>query len=113
MKWDSSGTDLGQQSRPRCAASLRDCVGRAIAYVRRNGIRTGAPAFTLQGLRKLLASVVARQGVSGAILRRILEHAPMRGDVLHRHYVSLEARDFAGPLEQIRAATRSLVMSFT
>lgn len=67
----------------------------------------------MRDLRKLLASVVARQGVSGRILRRILEHAPMLGDALHRHYVSLEARDVAGPLEQIRAAARSLVMSFT
>lgn len=36
-----------------------------------------------------------------AILRRILGHAPKRGDVLHRHYVSLNAGDIAKPLEEI------------
>jgi len=67
-------------------------------------MRAGAPDFTLHDLRKLLASVAARQGVADAILRRILGHAPKRGDVLHRHYVSLDAKDVAGALEEIQAA---------
>jgi hypothetical protein len=56
---------------------------------------------------RLHSSVAARQGVADAILRRILGHAPKRGDLLHRHYVSLDARDVAGPLEQIQAALLS------
>jgi hypothetical protein len=48
--------------------------------------------------------VGARQGIGDAILRRILGHAPKRGDVLHRHYVSLDAADVAGPLTEIQAA---------
>lgn len=46
--------------------------------------------------------MTARQGTSDAILRRILVHAPTRDDVLHRYYVSLEAREVAGPLEEIQ-----------
>jgi integrase len=78
--------------------------GLSADHVTEMAVRAGAPQFTLHDLRKLLASVAARQGVSDAILRRILGHAPKRGDVLHRHYVSLDARDVAEPLEQIQAA---------
>ncbi|KVS21666.1 hypothetical protein WK32_18445 [Burkholderia vietnamiensis] len=78
--------------------------GLSADHVTEMAIRAGAPDFTLHDLRKLLASVAARQGVADAILRRILGHAPKRGDVLHRHYVSLDARDVAGPLEAIQAA---------
>lgn len=78
--------------------------GLSADHVTEMAVRAGAPVFTLHDLRKLLASVAARQGVADAILRRILGHAPKRGDVLHRHYVSLDAGDVAGPLEQIQAA---------
>lgn len=37
-------------------------------------------------------------------MSRTLGHAPKRGDVGHRHYISLDARDLAGPLEEIEAA---------
>lgn len=65
--------------------------------------RTGAPVFTLHDLRKLLASVGARLGIGDALLRRILGHAPKRGDVLHRHYVTLSEADIAAPLMAIQA----------
>ncbi|OXI91590.1 hypothetical protein CFB40_02445 [Burkholderia sp. AU31652] len=66
--------------------------------------RTGAPTFTLHDLRKLLASVGARLGIGDAVLRRILGHAPKRGDVLHRHYVSLAARDVVRALTAVQVA---------
>ncbi|MCP3725411.1 tyrosine-type recombinase/integrase [Paraburkholderia sp. CNPSo 3272] len=78
--------------------------GLSADHVTEMAMRAGAPDFTLHDLRKLLASVAARQGVSDAILRRILGHAAKRGDVLHRHYVSLDARDVADALEHIQAA---------
>jgi integrase len=66
--------------------------------------RAGAPEFTLHDLRKLLASVGARLEIGDAILGRILGHAPKRGDVLHRHYVSLNAGDVLHSLENNQAA---------
>ncbi|WP_196481318.1 site-specific integrase [Burkholderia vietnamiensis] len=77
--------------------------GLSADHVTEMAMRAGAPDFTLHDLRKLLASVAARRGVSDSILRRILGHAPKRGDVLHRHYVSLDASDVAGSLEEIQA----------
>lgn len=82
--------------------------GLSADHVTEIAIRVGAPDFVLHDRRKLLASVAARQGISDAILRRILGHAPKRGDVLHRHYVSLEDRDVSGPLEHIQAVLLSL-----
>jgi integrase len=101
------GQDLDNNSRPfagRKFTRLDELRGSGRSWnVTEMAIRAGAPAFTLHDLRKLLASVAARQGVADAILRRILGHAPKRGDVLHRHYVSLDADDVAGPMEQIQA----------
>lgn len=95
----------------RCKALSEDdrlFEGLSADHVTEMAMRAGAPEFTLHDLRKLLASVAARQGISDAILRRILGHAPKRGDVLHRHYVSLDARDVAAPLDQIQAALLAL-----
>lgn len=78
--------------------------GLSADHVTEMAVRAGAPDFMLHDLRKLLASVAARHGVADAILRRILNHAPKRGDVLHRHYVSLDAGDVAGPLHEIQTA---------
>ncbi|WP_301768833.1 site-specific integrase [Burkholderia aenigmatica] len=55
--------------------------------------RAGAPAFSLHDLRKIFASIGARIGIGDAILRRLLGHAPKRGDVLHKHYVTLSVAD--------------------
>jgi hypothetical protein len=71
--------------------------------------RAGAPEFTLHDLRKLLASVGARLQIGDAILRRILGHAPKRGDVLHRHYVSLEAADIGESLQRIQSTVVQFV----
>ncbi|MFM0607653.1 integrase family protein [Paraburkholderia sediminicola] len=76
--------------------------GLSADHVTEMAKRAGAPAFTLHDLRKLLASVGARLGIGDAILRRILGHAPKRGDVLHRHYVSLCEADIADPLTQLQ-----------
>ncbi|KVN75932.1 hypothetical protein WT15_20525 [Burkholderia stagnalis] len=78
--------------------------GLSVDHVTEMAERAGAPTFTLHDLRKLLASAGARLGLGDAILRRILGHAPKRGDVLHRHYVSLSHADIAIPLARIQAA---------
>lgn len=44
---------------------------------------------------------------------RTVESRRHRANVLHGHYVSLDARDVAGPLVEIQAALLSSVMSFT
>ncbi|MDN7634083.1 hypothetical protein [Burkholderia cepacia] len=67
-----------------------------------NGKSGGSARLHMARSEELLASVTARQGTSDAILRRILVHAPTRDDVLHRHCVSLEAREVAGSLEEIQ-----------
>jgi len=78
--------------------------GLSADHVTEMAVRSGAPVFTLHDLRKLLVSVGARLAIGDAILRRLLGHAPNRGDVLHRHYVSLNAADVAGPLASIQTA---------
>ncbi|MFJ1257147.1 tyrosine-type recombinase/integrase [Cupriavidus sp. CuC1] len=79
-------------------------AGLSVDHVTEMAQRAGAPAFTLHDLRKLLATVGAKQGIGDAILRRILGHAPKRADVLHRHYVGLEAADVAEALRSIQRA---------
>jgi integrase len=83
--------------------------GLSADHVTEMAVRAGAPDFTLHDLRKLLASVGARMEIGDAVLRRILGHAPKRGDVLHRHYVSLDAGDVVHSLENIQAALTSSV----
>ncbi|AJZ58716.1 phage integrase family protein [Paraburkholderia fungorum] len=78
--------------------------GLSVDHVTEMAERVGAPAFTLHDQRKLLASVGARMGVGDAILRRILGHAPKRGDVLHRHYVTLDVADIREALGRIQNA---------
>ncbi|WP_175106781.1 tyrosine-type recombinase/integrase [Pararobbsia alpina] len=81
--------------------------GLSADHVTEMAKRSGAPEFTLHDLRKLLASVGARLAIGDAILRRILGHAPKRGDVLHRHYVSLNAKDVAESLKSIQTVIMS------
>jgi integrase len=69
--------------------------------------RIGAPKFMLHDLRKLIASIGSRLAMGDAVLRRILGHAPKRGDVLHRHYVSLDVMDIAGALAEIQSVVVS------
>ena len=62
----------------------------------------GAPRFMLHDLRKMLATVGEKIGISDAVLRRILNHTPARADVLHRHYVALNAEDVKKPMVEIQ-----------
>ncbi|MDN7637132.1 tyrosine-type recombinase/integrase [Burkholderia cepacia] len=82
--------------------SSRLFEGMSVDHVTEMAERAGAPCFTLHDLRKLLASVGARLGVGDSILKRMLGHAPKRGDVLHRHYVSLGPNDIEYSLDAIQ-----------
>ncbi len=89
----------------RCTGLSKDqrlFEGVSADHVTEMAQRAGAPDFTLHDLRKLIASVGARMSIGDAVLRRILGHAPKRGDVLHRHYVELTAADVANPLTRIQ-----------
>ncbi|MCM3562511.1 tyrosine-type recombinase/integrase [Hydrogenophaga intermedia] len=78
--------------------------GVAAGHLSKMAVRVGAPAFMLHDLRKLLATVGERLGVGDAVLRRILNHTPQKGDVLHRHYVQLGVEDVKAPMERIQAS---------
>jgi integrase len=83
--------------------------GVAADHLAKMAARAGAPAFMLHDLRKIVATVGERLGVGDAVLRRILNHAPPRGDVLHRHYVSKSVEDIREPLERVQAALMSMI----
>lgn len=65
-------------------------------------MRAGAPRFMLHDLRKMLATVGEKIGISDAPMRRILNHSPARADVLHRHYVALGVEDAMKPLMKVQ-----------
>ena len=71
--------------------------------------RAGAPKFMLHDLRKLLATIGEKMGYSDTVLRRILNHRAKRSDTLHRHYVSLTAKDVATSLAAIQDALFELM----
>lgn len=71
--------------------------------------RAGAPKFMLHDLRKLLATIGEKMGYSDTVLRRILNHRAKRSDTLHRHYVSLTAKDVANSLAAIQDALFKLM----
>lgn len=71
--------------------------------------RAGAPSFRLHDLRKLLATSGARVGAGDVVMRRVLNHSPLRGDVLNRHYVELSVEDVRGPLEEVQHALEGLM----
>ncbi len=72
-------------------------------HLARAAMVVGAPRFMLHDLRKMLATVGQKLGISDAVLRRILNHTPARADVLHRHYVALSAEDVREPLRAVQA----------
>jgi integrase len=76
--------------------------GVAAGHLSKMAARVGSPAFVLHDLRKLLATVGERLGVSDAVLRRILNHTAQKGDVLHRVYVQVGVEDVRGALELIQ-----------
>lgn len=71
-------------------------------------MRVGSPRFMLHDLRKLVATVGEKLGLSSAVLRRILNHTAPKTDVLHRHYVGLGVADSVDGLGRIQAAMHRL-----
>lgn len=83
--------------------------GVAADHLAKMAARVGAPAFMLHDLRKMVATAGERLGIGDAVLRRILNHTPPRGDVLHRHYVTISVEDIREPLERVQAELASMV----
>ena len=77
--------------------------GVSAEHVAQMAMRAGAPKFMLHDLRKLLASAGQRLVVGDAVMRRILNHTPPKGDVLHRHYVELGVSDIHPDLDRLQA----------
>ena len=71
-------------------------------------MRLGSPRFMLHDLRKLVATVGEKLGISDAMLRRIPNHTAPRTDVLHRHYVGLSDGDVAVALAKIQTELAAL-----
>ena len=64
----------------------------------------GSPRLMLHDLRKLVATVGEKLGISDAVLRRILNHTAPKTDDLHQHYAGLSVGDIAVGLRQIQEA---------
>jgi len=77
-------------------------AGVAAGHLSKMMARVGSPAFMLHDLRKLMATVGERLGVGDTVLRRILNHTPPKGDVLHRHYVELTVEDVRPKLQLVQ-----------
>lgn len=77
-------------------------AGVAAGHLSKMAARVGSPPFMLHDLRKLLATVGEKLNVGDGTLRRILNHTPPKADVLHRHYVGLEASDIAEAMQRIQ-----------
>lgn len=84
-------------------------AGMSAEHVAEMATRVGAPKFMLHDLRKLLATIGEKMGYSDTILRRILNHRAKRSDTLHRHYVSLTAKDVVIAFTAIQDALFSLM----
>jgi integrase len=85
--------------------------GISAEHVAEMAQRAGSTRFMLHDLRKLLATVGEKQGHSDTVLRRILNHRAKRSDTLHRHYVSLNAKDVAIALTSIQDGLFALMNS--
>ena len=72
-------------------------------------MRLGSPRFMLHDLRKLVATVGEKLGISDAVLRRIPNHTAPRTDVLHRHNVGLSDGDVAVALAKIQTELAALL----
>lgn len=89
----------------RCAGLTPDdelFKGVSAEHISNMAARVGAPRFMLHDLRKLVATVGEKQGLSAAVLRRILNHTAPKSDVLHRHYVGLSVNDISSGLTRIQ-----------
>jgi len=76
--------------------------GVSADHVSKMAQRQGSPRFLLHDFRKIIATTGQRIGLSDAVMRRVLNHAPPRSDVMHRHYVELNISDISAPLERIQ-----------
>ncbi len=85
--------------------------GISAEHVAEMAQRAGSKRFMLHDLRKLLATVGEKQGHSDTVLRRLLNHRSKRSDTLHRHYVSLTAKDVAIALAAIQDGLFALMNS--
>ena len=83
-------------------------AGVSAEHIHSMAMRLGAPRFMLHDLRKLVATVGEKLGLSDAVLRRILNHAAPKTDVLHRHYVGLGVEDVREGLERLQCAINQL-----
>lgn len=77
-------------------------AGVSAEHLSNMAMRAGSPRFMLHDLRKLVATVGERLGLSSAVMRRILNHTAPKTDVLHRHYVGLGVADVADGLTLIQ-----------
>ena len=71
-------------------------------------VRAGAPKFMLHDLRKLLASVGKAEGISDAVLRRMLNHTPPKSDTLNRHYISADIEQISAALQGVQITLLNL-----
>ncbi|MDB5795718.1 MAG: hypothetical protein JWR25_2097 [Noviherbaspirillum sp.] len=102
---------LQRRCRDLCA-SERLFEGVSVDYVAEMAERAGAPDFMLHDLRKMVATIAEKLGVSDAIKRRILNHAAKRNDTLHRHYVSLNEADIHDSMTAIQERLQTLMRNF-
>jgi integrase len=77
-------------------------AGVSAEHIHSMAMRLGAPRFMLHDLRKMVATVGEKLGLSDAVMRRILNHTAPKSDVLHRHYVGLRVEDVRSELERIQ-----------
>ena len=67
----------------------------------------------MHDLRKLVVTVGEKLGLGDAVLRRLLNHTALKGDVLHRHYVGLNDSDVLEGLVAIQDAITAMMNSNT
>lgn len=107
-------TPLMREILERRCAGLRDedelFGGVSAEHLSNMAVRAGSPRFMLHDLRKLVATVGEKLGISPAVMRRILNHTAPKTDVLHRHYVGLSVADVGVGLERVQAEI-SLLLS--
>jgi len=85
--------------------------GVSAEHIHSMAMRLGSPRFMLHDLRKLVATVGEKLGLSSAVLRRILNHTAPKSDVLHRHYIGLSEVDVAEALIQIQKALTEMMLT--
>lgn len=95
----------------RCSGLAPDdelFAGVSAEHLYNMAMRAGSPRFMLHDLRKLVATVGEKIGLSSAVMRRILNHTAPKTDVLHRHYVGLGVEDVVDGLERIQSEMNRL-----